>query len=246
LFFNDAHIPSHDQRLFEETFYPFLEWLKPEKIYILGDLIDCKPLGKYRKEPSETYGQQYEYDKAEEVLRTIRGIVGQSTTIDYLLGNHEHRLHNYLCDHPELFGLRTLTFTELLHTNDYGVTVHPYYQDPIFYAGVALEHRDTVRCNSVYTAKSMYEKRGVSGISGHTHRVGIYTKTTLRGEEFWIENGHMSDVKKATYTYHPDWAHGWSVGHLYPDDSRVVVSQVIVRNYRAYFGGHEFAKGKVA
>ncbi|MCA8938790.1 MAG: hypothetical protein KDB07_03230, partial [Planctomycetes bacterium] len=52
-----------------------------------------------------------------------------------------------------------------------------------------------------------------SGISGHTHRLGIHYRTTLAGTKFWIENGCLCNLDP-DYTHgQPDWQHGFTSGY---------------------------------
>lgn len=77
---------------------------------------------------------------------------------------------------------------------------------------VMFEHGSMVRIKSGYTAHAMIERRGTSGVIGHTHRLSLVTKTMSGRSMFWIENGCLCNLNPTPrYVNMPDWTNGFSI-----------------------------------
>jgi hypothetical protein len=76
-----------------------------------------------------------------------------------------------------------------------------------------VKHGHMVRARAGYTATGELERNGISGISGHTHRLGQIYKRNRTGMMTWVESGCLCK-------YDPDymdgqlsdWAQGLSFG----------------------------------
>ena len=72
------------------------------------------------------------------------------------------------------------------------------YGNHVEFLGFVLTHGNVVRKHSAYTAKAMYEQYQSSGVSGHTHRLGRYSKTDMHSRSHtWLEQGPLPS---ASYT----------------------------------------------
>lgn len=88
VFVGDLHIPFHDRRLLELLF-AFLDWFRPHRIFILGDLIDCYTLSDFLKDLRRITTLQEELDEANRVLSELYRLCPE---IEFFEGNHEYRL----------------------------------------------------------------------------------------------------------------------------------------------------------
>lgn len=234
LFLSDIHAPYEDDKSMKVV-REFSEWFKPQKVFILGDLVDFYQLSRFSKDPKRMDHLQDDIDCARACLEQIR-TANPKATIWLFEGNHETRLRRWLWDHPEISSLRSLTIHELLTLHQYDVHWVPG-NDRFIHHGIYLEHGDVIRQQSAYTARAMLDRRGVSGLSGHTHRMGSHYLTNMGGDFVWIENGCLCS-RSPEYAKSPNWQNGFSVGYF--RDERFTLSQICIPDGKAVFAGKEF------
>jgi len=238
LFVSDLHAPYQDPHCMK-IIEDFSRWFKPQKVFILGDLVDFYQLSKFDKNPCRMDNLQDDIDSARSELERIRS-ANPKADIVLFEGNHEARLTKWLWNHPEVASLRNLSIQELLTLHKYdikwvgGLEVYLYHD-------FALEHGNIVRKFSAYTARGMMERNGVSGISGHTHRMGTHYHTDLGGDFVWVENGCLCD-RHPDYVKNPDWQNGFSVGFFKKANSRFTVDQICIPDGKCVYSGREFGR----
>ncbi len=72
-----------------------------------------------------------------------------------------------------------------------------------------VQHGNIIRAESGASAKAHMTKHNVSGMSGHTHRLGTYRKTGYVQRE-WVEIGGLMRTD-ADYVEAPNWKQGCAV-----------------------------------
>jgi len=220
VFLGDVHVPYHSKEALAEV-YNYIDFFKPDRIFLIGDIIDFYQLSHFNKNAFRMHELQDDIDKCFEVLTDIRSVAGDDCNITYLAGNHEIRLGKYLADKPELNSLRCLDFVELMQLEKLSIS-YKDYKSPINHKGFIIEHGCIVRQNSAYTAKGMLDRRQMSGICGHTHRMGKVYKTSYNGTKVWVENGCLCNQKVCEdyIVGIPDWQQGFSTAEF--NDSGLV------------------------
>jgi predicted phosphodiesterase len=205
LFLNDIHFPYQDDHALSLVF-KLIKYLQPSEVFLIGDIIDCYSLSRFDKDPN-LVNLQEDLDLLEDFFYTLRQHT--DARITYLEGNHEHRLTRFLFQNPEIRNLKTLTPQNLFNLETYGVEWIPQEKTHI-HNGHIITHGSVVRKHAGYSAKAELEKYGCSGISGHTHRVGVYNATNMLGTHTWIENGCL--CKPMDYVIGtPNWQQSVSV-----------------------------------
>lgn len=240
VFLSDIHAPYEDKWCMYIT-ERFLKWFKPNRVFILGDLVDFYQLSRFDKDPERIEDLQADIDAAVRVLAMIRRSVGPRCEVVFFEGNHEVRLRKWLWNHPEVASLRAIQLEELLQLKSLNIKLVRALE-PYDYHGFAIEHGDIVRKHSGYTARGMMEKCGVSGISGHTHRLGAHYLTNRGGDFVWYENGCLCD-RNPDYVKFPNWQQGFSVGWFKKNNHRFTIEQVCIPDGKCVYQGHEFGKG---
>jgi hypothetical protein len=213
----DWHVPFEDKRIVELE----LQFCKEEqpKIIILHELHDFYDLSKFDKNPDRQGKLQEELDRVNLYLDDLREYCPKARII-LLNSNHLDRLKRYLWRvAKELHGLRSLSLEKLLELKDRKIE----YMEEFIYNGVIFKHGDIVRKFSSYTAKGEFEREGMSGCSGHSHRLGVYFHRVRGGEYVWIESGCGCDLDAEYIDGIANWQHGFSVfgfdkggKHFYP------------------------------
>jgi len=234
---NDFHCPYHDETAVG-VFLSFLRWFQPKNIFLIGDIADWYQLSRFDQEPHRKLSIQQDLDSATDILRRIRRISPDSD-ITYFEGNHESRLMRWLCKHPEVAGLRALSLSNLLRLDDYNVKLVGL-METYTHHGFCIEHGDIVRPSSGFTAKGQLGKRGISGISGHTHRLGAHYHTDMGGDYVWYENGCLAD-RNPCYVKSPNWQQGFSCSHNNVNTGMFCMEQILIQHGMAVFAGREFS-----
>lgn len=238
LFVSDIHCPYQDTNALD-AMYRFVKKWKPDETIILGDLVDFYAVSRFSRQPERVLKLQEELDEAVGVLRDIRKLVPKNK-ITFLRGNHEDRLKRYLwSEAQELDSLRALKLEKLLSFDELDITYNDKNQ--IRYGGVIIKHGTLVRKFAGYTAKGEFEKNGMSGVSGHTHRLAQYRHTNELDSFVWTEAGCLcqmdADYLDGTM---PNWMQGFAVGYFKENSRRFLIEIVPIINKVAMYGGKEY------
>ena len=210
----DAHIPFHDPKAINVSL-KFLKHLKPV-ILVLHEWMDWYSLSRFDKDPARALELQDDIDITREYLCKIREVLPK-TKIYLLESNHAKRLKKYLINNArELTGLRCLKYEELLGLKELNII----HRKVMIFRNVLFKHGELVRKYSSYTARAELEKEGMSGASGHTHRLGTCYKTLRGGKYVWVESGCLCDPGQADYVEGTaNWQQGLSL-FIFKDNSK--------------------------
>ena len=218
---NDWHVPFHDPDAINAALR-FCKEVQPDEI-VLDELHDFYSLSRFNKEPSRIASLQEELDEVGIYLKQLRR-ENPNANIRLLDSNHLARLRKYIWANAQAFyGLRSLEITNLLELADYNIT----FQDSWEVRGRFLfKHGDIVRKHSAYTCRGEIEREGMSGMSGHTHRLGQHYVSQRGGEYVWSEAGCLCDLSPEYISGRPNWQHGIGLVEFY-GNTRTFYSQVI-------------------
>ncbi len=235
LFLNDFHIPYHDP-ISVDLVIDFCKWFKPNIVFLIGDFLDFYAISHFDRDPQRLLGLQEEINEGKKILKRICNAIDSETTIEFLEGNHEHRLIRYLWRHPEISSLESLHLKELLDLDNLNISHHAYHEH-LEWHGLHIEHGNKVRTHSGATAMAMLTARGVSGISGHSHRLGTFYRTDNRGIQAWFENGCLCDLSPEYIIGLPNWQQGFSVGFGLEEDNRFNITPIPIIKHRIFYEG---------
>jgi hypothetical protein len=90
-----------------------------------------------------------------------------------------------------------------------------------------FKHGDLVSKESGMTARRELAKEGLSGCSGHTHRLGQIYKRNRSGLYTWIESGCLCDMHPEWLRGTADWMPGLSVVSFNDADSDMFYATVV-------------------
>ena len=206
---SDLHVPFHNMD-FVELFIEFLKDFQPDKIVLNGDIVDFYDLSHFDKNPKRVGVLQKELDIVNGILMLIR-LACPLSEIIYIEGNHEDRLRKFLWKNPSISSLRDLKLERLLRFPDVGnIRLVEEYD----VRGMKFTHGGLVRKHSSYSAKAEYDHHLQSGASGHTHRLGVYNKTTDGRVDEWIELGCGCLLRPEYIKGCPDWQNGFLITYI--------------------------------
>lgn len=193
--------------------------LKPHRLVCLGDLVDCYAISAFDKNPERRGSFQADLDAASAFLARLTDAAPRAERF-LLEGNHEDRLRRLLWrmteEQREVLGLRKVrqatTWPEMLDLGE-----HDWHFVPALGQAkrrllrkVITKHGSVVRRWSAHSAKAEWERYGKSGISGHTHRLGLFYARDYNGSHVWAEAGCTCDLSPE-YVEDPAWQQGFLI-----------------------------------
>lgn len=245
----DTHHHHHDKRAVN-TLLNVISEVKPDEVVILGDFLDMKAPARWSKGKAEEFAADLlvEVDAACATLSQLREAQG-TRRIVFIPGNHDIRIQKYIDLHaPALRGV-VRDYPDLLMFENYGVDhagavegslqIDPYKVAP----GTVAIHGELLSSTQQAAGQSAYKERhrlGKSIVQGHTHRLGLGWDTQER-DRFWMECGHLKDVRQATYLSYvgqANWQQGF--GSLVIDGKSVYPTIHKIHKGVTYFGGRRF------
>lgn len=249
--YGDTHAPYHDQRVLS-IFQAIAEDTQPDHIFHMGDGVDCYKLSTYDKDPDRLESQQEEIDMAREQLAAMRKAAPRAA-MHYLEGNHEDRLRRLLwrLDGPAavLASLtafkEAMTWPALLGLKDLNCSFTKYNEQTqrLILPKFIVKHGSVVRKSSAMTARAEWEKYGMSGASGHTHRLGQFMHRDHNGNHIWIETGCGCDLNP-TYCQDPDWQNGCAFVTFEPETGAFEAVSTYIHKGFAVFRGKVYGRRK--
>lgn len=205
----DTHAPFHDVKAWALAM-KVGRFIKPDRVVILGDFVDCYSISKFTKEGRGTLAE--EISVARKLLNEVDALGAKRYF--YLSGNHEFRYPKYIADKaPELAGVLP-TMPELLQLGPKW-TWTPYHD--LLRMGHAHFTHDVGGCGPTAHMKASLDVGGNVAM-GHTHHMGVHYRGTLKGSAFFgAALGCLADRKQVDFmnrakTAH--WVHGVGVGYL--------------------------------
>lgn len=235
---SDVHAPYHDKKTYS-TMMRFVKDQKPSMVVLIGDVVDMYSVSRFDKDPRRANNLQEEFDVAHRLLRRLREAAGEDARIVYIKGNHEERLVSYLKRHPELYGLRDLTIERQLRLDRLGIE----YRDELFHRGVFLFTHG--RRYGIYSSRWELEDNGVSGMSGHTHRVSTFMKRNRAGSLSWYHVGHMADVEQVDYNAFPNWQQGVGIVYFNKRRPEFHAEALVINDHKFVYDGKLYTPREV-
>lgn len=228
---NDIQIPFQDTQVLGLVL-KFIDDLKPQGIILNGDVVDCYAISSFDKNPLKKAGLQREITGARRLMERLEKVKEKI----WLGGNHEDRLRRYLWKNPEFADLEALTFSSLFQVKEHGFTFYPYGKSWML-GKLMVTHGFMVRSHSGISARAHFDRLGTSVLVGHTHRLGAYYKTNVRGQHAAYENGCLCRLDPE-YVQNPDWQQGISIVTVM-ENGFFNVTQIPILHRRIFFYGKE-------
>jgi predicted phosphodiesterase len=212
---SDTHFPFQDDDVLA-IIAAIAKDTQPDFLIHKGDLLDCRELSRFDKDPHRKENQQDEIDQARAHLAAMRLLCPNSAFV-LLEGNHEDRLRRTLWNLEGPAAVlnqltafqKAITWPSLLQLDELRISFVPYGEQskhsilPKF----ITKHGSVVRSKSGATASAEQTKYNKSGSSGHTHRLGAVWHRDSNGAHVWVETGCTCRLDP-DYTQDPDWQNG--------------------------------------
>lgn len=246
LFIGDFQIPEQDDRAINAVL-SFIPDLKPDYIHLMGDILDLTKQSSFDHNPYDKHTLNDELVIARGILKQIVDIGRKSNPeckVFMYAGNHEQRQLKALAKAQGFADVTVkdelvLSLPYLLELRELGITWVDYFKEHIIDGTVGVEHGDIARAKSGATASGMLSKRGHSGFSGHTHRLGLVYETYGLGiTKFWVETGALCKKQWAfPYRRGNNWQQGFAIGTYIKEFRTMVPELVHVKDYSFFYKG---------
>jgi hypothetical protein len=201
----DWHVPFMSEEAINAAF-EFCNSIQPN-IIILHELHDFYLLSKFNKDPSRKDTLQDEIDMVDNYLYQLRALCPDAKMI-LLESNHLDRLRRYLWSvAPALNSIRALEIESLLNLNTYDIE----YMDHFVYRNFLFKHGNLVSKESGMSARRELAAEGLSGASGHTHRLSSVYRRDRSGEYIWLESGCLCSLDPIWVMGIANWQNGLSI-----------------------------------
>lgn len=219
-----------------ESAFNLLEAVNPHRVIINGDWWDNFGTSDHNKDHSR------EDEVAKDIAGGNRSLAMARQKVpnalwDFVYGNHDLYIEKYIrTKAPALKSLinpdnmYAFAENEITPHGRNGIRLRPTF---------LIKHGDLVRAGSGATAKGEFNKSKISGISGHTHRLGRYRADGYKVDQ-WYEQGCLCRTDPDYTVGVPDWQHGLVVIYLSTKTDAVKVDMVETFNGKFHYGGKTF------
>lgn len=245
LHYGDVHFPFQDEDALS-LLYQITQAIKPDLIACHGDLLDCYGISSFNKSLTHRQTPADEIALAKSHLREMKRLAPKARCLLFE-GNHEDRLGrtiSSLATRPEalaLLGLPSvssaLSWPSLLDLSTLGWEWHD--KRYVLFDRMILKHGSKVSKWSAYTARSEWEKYAKSGISGHTHRRGVFEHRDHNGVHGWWEHGCLCNLDP-DYVEDPDWQSGFLIVTWSEDRKSFGVEEIRIHDGSTIFRGKTY------
>jgi predicted phosphodiesterase len=229
---SDIHVPFQDVGAVNSA-VRMVKALKPDRVVLNGDVADFFQLSRFNKAKERMDSLQAEIDEANAIRRRIRNAAPNALLVE-TDGNHDSRIVTYVEQNAgALKSLRALEPKHLFKYDDLEIQWHPgcgfrLREDLI------VKHGTLVRGEAGATAKAEFMAAGLSGVSGHTHRLATYRKGGYMPRQ-WTEQGCLCRLDPDYIVGAPNWTQGCVVIEL--SKTATWVTEVPFVDGRLRFGG---------
>lgn len=239
VFVGDQHAPFQDVEL-HKRFCEFMNDQRPERVVLMGDLIDLPDISRHPSEPEWKATVQACLNAGGQILLDYRQ-ANPTATMVKLPGNHLERLRRAVIDRlGEFYNLtpaKVVTLPDLppihdpaylLRLDEFDVTyieAHGNYKHAQYIVSpyLAAKHGDIARKGSGTSALIGLQGLDHSFVQGHTHRQSLVQRTVqqIDGTGRLLqagETGCMCRIQSGLgYAPGPDWSNGFITASVWPD-----------------------------
>ncbi|HOK44298.1 MAG TPA: metallophosphoesterase [Bryobacteraceae bacterium] len=210
--------PVHEDAAFR-VFLQFAEKFRPDKILMMGDMFDMRPVCRHELDvPKKIEGQRLieVYEKGFDYF--INPILRLNAEVIWVDGNHEAWAYNLANKYPGIDGM--IDPVNYLELRRRGIVCYP--QGTILRLGkLAFAHGDGLVNGDVkYVAKKAVERYSSSIRIWHFHTYQVFTKETLKNKAYQtgVAVPCLCNRGPSYQTVHLNgWTHGFNYGFIEPN-----------------------------
>lgn len=237
VFGSDFHFPYQDQPAVD-SFVGMVKALGPHRVVLNGDIGDFFQLSRFNTAGIREDELQNEIDEANEFRAQVRA-AAPDAVLDETCGNHDDRIITYVANKAgSLKTLRALQPKALFQYDELNINWHPgagFLLRPNF----LTKHGTMVRGEAGASAKAEFMAAGISGISGHTHRLATYRREGYTQRQ-WTEQACLCRVDPDYVVGRPNWTQGCAVGEFSTRSDSFAIHEVAFVDGKLRLGREAF------
>lgn len=257
----DLQIPFQDEKAVEVAL-KIVRDVKPDKIVLLGDMLDLSAWSKYTQKPEWALQTQDAIVYAHKLLATLR-MMCPSAEIVVLAGNHDARMENQMLQNlqaayrlkraDQLDGYPVMSVPYLCAFDQLDIEYIPGYPANRYWINDRLQARHgSISRNGASTAKAISNDERVSTIFGHIHKLETHYQTKqvreggrtnaafspgclckIDGSVPGTNTGYDTRTNQALENY-ANWQHGLMVVDYEDGDSAFYPQQIFINTFNDY------------
>lgn len=238
VFVSDIHVPFHDRRMVESSLR-LIEDIQPHRVVLNGDIADFFQLSRFNKGLDRLDTLQAELDATNQ-HRTCYRMAAPNAVIDETEGNHDGRLRTFVqMNARALTSLRNLQPSALNAWDENEINPHGD-NGFLLRKHFLVKHGNIVRGAVGATAKAEMDAAGISGTSGHTHRLEFFGKAGYSQREWWGSGCLCRTDPDYVPGGVPNWQNGLLVGQFSTKSDAFVITPVFRYEDSLVFGGKRY------
>lgn len=222
----DIHFPFHDKKRLDLA-QTALQVRSPDTIVLMGDNLDNAMFSRFETRQEWVNSTQRGIDQFAAFMGQLRSD-HPKTRIVWHEGNHDQRIEKQIRQYNgELLGLRrageklgALSLEFLLHTEELGIEfVGGYPTSRTLHEGVLETYHGSITRSNGLAASKVIESAFVSFMTGHTHQLGMVSKTFHDGKSprtiYGVEAGTYASpdlIPSGKYANGHTQRHNWQSG----------------------------------
>lgn len=234
--FGDVHGVYYDPKAWS-ILLQIIDDLKPNRVVINGDFMDCYSISSFDKDPNRDYNIQDEFDQANKLLDELQHIHKGETI--FVCGNHCDRLRKKLWkDAPELSSLSGMTIQSRLFLDERKIQwIEPKGKSAYYKLGkIKIGHFNIARQDSCASEKALVLRYAGTVLQGHTHKLGKFYKSFDGDVVVGVGTGCLCDLNPE-YCSDPDWCQGLVVISKLKGVNRFHIQDVPIIKHETLFNG---------
>lgn len=234
--FGDVHGIYVDRKAWDITLQ-IIKDLKPARVVINGDFMDCYSISRFDKDPNRGYNLQDEFDQANLLLDELQLVF--KGEIIYVEGNHEARVKKYLWGNaPEISSLVSLTVEGRLFLDERKIKYIPSRGRSAYYqlGKIKIGHFDVALQSSGASEKKLVLRYGCTVLQGHHHKLGEFYKSFDGDVVVGVGTGCLCSLNPE-YCSDPDWHQGVIVINKVVGRNRFHIQTVPIIKHETLFNG---------
>ncbi len=231
---SDVHVPYQDDALVDSA-VRFIRKHKPDRIVLNGDFSDFFTISRFNSGAERLDSLQEEIDQANEIRKRIRKAAPNAHIVE-CPGNHCIRITRYIAENARaITSLRALEPSKLFMHQELEI-------QPVSDAGFLLRpnflsyHGTVLRKHGGWSAKGELEKNGISGCSGHTHRLATFTQSGYQNQS-WTEGGGLFRLDADYLIGVPNWQRGMVIGQFSTKTTSFAAECIPEHDGGLFYGG---------
>lgn len=226
--------------------------MKPNYIWLGGDIFDMYEFSKYDKDPREIkLKERFEFVR-ERVFAPLRKAC-PNAQIDFFVGNHELRILKHLASKDPLMkvileDIMGIGLAQIFGLDKYKINLVSKFDLSAYRANdikSQMKQNHKVYCDCFVVSHEKDLRFGMSGASAHVHRPQTEVMANLpMGKISWTTVGSIARTNTCYEEKMDRFVNGFGIFHIDPKSKEVVPENIIILKDLAVVGGKYYRRKK--